>query len=288
MDIVHASDVPTRQVSGHRDGDIKFQRMLQGDPAGLDNFELSLVHNRGRYYTPRHRHNFEQIRMVVSGEFSFATRKTMKTGQVGFFPEGTYYGPQNVTDCTMLTLQCGGPSLQGFLSYDQLHAGHLEMKKLGRFEGGVFYRGKGSNHPKGKKNQDGYEAIWEHVRGRSLAYPKARYTEPVIMTPAAIDWQDTSTRGVQRKLLGIFDRGVRCEMLKLEAGAATMIDAPRAVQLLFVNAGEGRSEDKTYRLHSAIRVAIGERATLRAEKPTELLIMGMAEIVAASAAARAA
>ena len=55
-----------------------------------------MVRNRGSYYTPRHRHNFDQIRMVMEGKFAYAGRKTMRQGSIGYFPEGTYYGPQNL------------------------------------------------------------------------------------------------------------------------------------------------------------------------------------------------
>jgi quercetin dioxygenase-like cupin family protein len=278
MKLVHADEVAPRRVSGHRTGDISFQRLLQGDPEALDNHELSLVRNAGKYHTPRHRHNFEQFRMILEGEFSWATRRRMKTGQVGYFPEGTPYGPQNVTDCLTLVLQCGGPSGQGFLSYDQLHDGHQELSKLGTFEDGVFRRAAGANAPPPRKNQDGYEAIWEHVRGRKLTYPARRYEEPVIMTPDAIAWEPTAREGVERKLLGAFDHGARAELFRLELGAGLTIEAPNAVQLLFVLEGAGRVDGRVFRRRSAIGLARGERAAIEADAPTEILRLGVAAV----------
>lgn len=289
MQIVHADAVAPRTISGHRTGHIEFQQLLQGDPASLDNFELSLVHNRGSYYTPRHRHNFEQVRYVVSGEFEYATRKTMKAGSVGFFPEGTYYGPQNVTECTTLTLQCGGPSRHGFMSYQQLHNGHLELKKLGTFENGIFTRDEASNRGPGvRKNQDGYEAIWEHVRGRKLSYPKRRYSEPVIMYPDAMEWSATDRAGVARKLLGVFDGNVRVEMLRLDRGASAPIDAARAIHLLYAIAGRGAAQGSDWSARSALKIERGARVELAASEPSELLVIGMAELHEAAAMERAA
>ena len=82
MQIVDAAKIEPRIVSGHRTGDIVFQRLLQGTPNTSDNFEFSLVRNRGSYYTPRHRHNFDQIRMVMEGKFAYAGRKAMRAGSV--------------------------------------------------------------------------------------------------------------------------------------------------------------------------------------------------------------
>ncbi len=279
MRIVHADEVAPRRISGHRTGDITFQRLLHGDPAALDNYELSLVRNAGQYHTPRHRHNFEQFRMILEGEFSWATRRKMKPGQVGYFPEGTPYGPQNVTDCLTLVLQCAGPSGQGFLSYDQLHQGHEEMRQLGTFEDGIFRRA-----PPATKSQDGYEAIWEHVRGRRVTYPAKRYEEPVIMTPAALDWEPAAEDGVERKLLGIFDHGAGAGLFRIELGATLTLEAANAIQLLFVLEGAGRADGRIYRRWAAIGLARGERATIAADAPTEVLHLGIAAVRGAARA----
>jgi hypothetical protein len=284
MQIVSAKPMEYKPVSGHRTGDITFKRLLQGAPGAPDNFELSLVRNAGEYYTPRHRHNFDQVRMILDGEFGYAGRKVMPTGSVGYFPEGTYYGPQNVTTCVTLTLQCGAPSGDGFLSYDQLHNGHIELSQLGRFEQGVFYRNPDSNRRPGvKRNQDGYEAIWEHVIGRKLKYPKPRYTEPVIMLPDAWAWRPTEAAGVSAKLLGIFVNNTRIELLRLEPGAAWRIAAERAIHLLFALKGAGRCNGESWEGESAIKIERGEQARLVANEPAELLVIGMAEIGSAEA-----
>ena len=289
MQIVQADDVPAREVSGHRTGHIEFQQLMQGELGAPDNFEFSRVHNHGSFYSPRHRHNFEQVRFVLSGEFEYAARKRMKQGSVGFFPEGTPYGPQNVTECVTLVLQCGGPSGEGFMSYRQLHDGHLELAKLGTFKNGVFTRAGASNRAPGvRKNQDGYEAIWEHVNGRKLTYPKPRYSEPVIMYPDAIAWAPAGTRGVERKTCGIFDRNVTIEMMRLAPGARWAVEAPRAIQLLYTVAGRGTANGAAWRAECAIQVVRGERVEIAAAEETTLLHIGMAEIEARAATHRAA
>ncbi|MBI1774957.1 MAG: hypothetical protein HYR63_06380 [Proteobacteria bacterium] len=284
MQIVSAKPMDYKPVSGHRTGDITFKRLVQGAPGAIDNFELSLVRNAGSYYTPRHRHNFDQVRMVLAGEFGYAGRKTMPVGSIGYFPEGTYYGPQNVESCITLTLQCGAPSGDGFLSYDQLHNGHIELSQLGRFEQGVFYRNPDSNRRPGvKRNQDGYEAIWEHVMGRKLRYPKARYTEPVIMLPEAYDWRPTETPGIANKLLGVFVNNTRIELLRLDAGAAHRLSAERAIHLLFALKGAGSCNGESWGPETAIKVERDEQARLVASESAEVLLIAMAELAPSKA-----
>src|SRR5271165_4603582 len=45
------------------------------------------------FYSPRHRHNFDQFRYVVYGETNISKGRDLHQGEIGYFPEGTYYGP---------------------------------------------------------------------------------------------------------------------------------------------------------------------------------------------------
>jgi len=146
------------QVSGHRTGGIDFKRLLQGIPGSLDNYELSLVRTAGDYYTPRHRHNFDQIRLCLEGAMNFAPGRNLAAGTLGYFPEGTFYGPQqDTTTSIVLVLQMGGAAGWGFMSYDQLNAGYQKLCDLGNFDRGVFSRTSSDGHIVRK---DGYEAVW--------------------------------------------------------------------------------------------------------------------------------
>ena len=62
------------------------------------------------------------------------------------------------------------------------------MKEFGTFEKGIFKR-VGQLAPGEKRNQDAYEAIWEHVNKRKLVYPKPRYGEPILMKPENFEWE---------------------------------------------------------------------------------------------------
>ncbi len=280
MEIVRSAEQPWTVVSGHRTGSIEFKRLLTGVEGTPDNFELSLVRNRGRYYTPRHRHNFDQIRLCVSGKMNYAPRKDVRVGDVAYFPEGTPYGPQEVEgEPVTLVLQFGGGAGgSGFMSYRQLDQGYRELAKLGEFSEGIFRRAEGANLAPGvRRAQDSYEAIWEHVNGQPVTYPPPRYDEPVLMHAENFAWRAApDAPGVASKPLGVFSER-RIEMLfhRLDAGSAMTLRSSGARRLLFVVAGAGRVGEERFADHAAIGLEADEEPLLRAEAVSEIFVMGL-------------
>lgn len=272
MELVDTNELQWTRVSGHRDGDIRFKRLFLGAEGALDNYEFSLVATRGAYHTPRHNHNFEQIRFCLDGAINFGPGRNVKTGQIGYFPEGTPYGPQDIVEQVAMVVQFGGASGQGFMSYRQLENGFEEMKKRGNFERGVFKRGPGEE---GRMNQDGYEAIWEMVNGRKVEYPKRRYEEPVLMDPDAFAWRaDPARPGVARKTLGVFsERELRLEMLRLEEGASIDLAPETGFVLGYLRSGSLSANGKEWPAGTALRASPEKPAALRATSPAEILVM---------------
>ncbi len=258
----------------HRGGGLATKLLLAGEENTPDNFRLTLGRDRGGHENPRHRHNFDQIRMSIKGMLSIADGKDLAAGQVGYFPEGTYYGPQKAAQAERITLvlQFGGASLSGFISTRQMQQGYAELARLGEFKGGVFYRSAGE-----PKNQDAFEAIWEHVCGRDLSYPPPRYDEPILMTPASFRWVETLEHpGIGRRLLGVFtERGTRIEMLRLEAGAAIDLGDASARILVFALSGAGHSGGEEWSEHTAWQIDAGENAAISASEAAEFLLIAL-------------
>jgi hypothetical protein len=223
-------------------------------------------------YSPRHKHNFDQLRFAVKGRMCIGKNKYLETGQIGYFAEGTPYGPLEKFDVNQLglVLQFGGASRQGFISTKQAREGRELLRPFGEFRDGIFFRSSGP----GRKNQDGFEAIWELVNGRKLEYPKPRYQEPIILTPSNFDWNPTSTAGVERKLLGTFtERGTRLEFFRLDKGASwTDVDEP-AIRITFVTSGEGTFNGKPFEQYSALEAKAGEAPVFKATSETEIFRM---------------
>ena len=93
---------------------------------------------------PRHRHNFEQIRLPLCGSMNLGGGLVLEEGQIGYFPEGLPYGPQQDPlghakpgERLQLVLQFGGASGYGFMSMDQRKAAWAELQKPEKSSGRI-------------------------------------------------------------------------------------------------------------------------------------------------------
>ena len=202
MKIVQGDELDWVRGLEYRGGTFHYRNLMEGEPGTIDNFQLSMGRNDKDFVSPRHRHNFEQFRFQLEGDLNFARDGEMTPGMLGYFPEGASYGPQT-SEATAMTivLQFGGPSGSGYLSRKEVNAGMTELRKTGAFEAGVYRRNEGEP---GKRNMDGFQAIWEHVNGRPLQFPKPRYAQPIMMDQAHYEWVESEHNGVSEKLLGVF------------------------------------------------------------------------------------
>jgi mannose-6-phosphate isomerase-like protein (cupin superfamily) len=270
-------------------GNLKDGRhLLTGDENSPDNYRLNFSRQTTAVFSPRHKHNFEQIRMVLGGgSMNYGPNQEIEPGEVVYFPEGTPYGPQEgYSEQYSVVLQFGGPSGQGYVSRKRMSQAKDALKQSGSFEGGVFRRS-GALAPGQKRNQDAYEAVWEHVNGRKLIYPGQRYAEPVHIKPdhfRALELPDQP--GVLVRRLGSFsERSVDIAILDIAAAQAYKL-APRAGrQIGFVMEGEGQIEQFALRPHTALELSGGEGATIKAATALKLLLVGLPIFTAAEAAA---
>jgi hypothetical protein len=158
-----------------RGGDRRFTDVLNGDDDAKDNFRLIHAQQRGEFAGPRHRHNFDQLRYCISGAMNYGPNCWINAGELAYYPEGAYYGPEvSDKEYVVMALQFGGPSGLGFVSSRKITQGMEELKAQGTFEKGIFRRS--GDTPAGtRRNQDAFEAVWEHLNGKRLEYPVPRY-----------------------------------------------------------------------------------------------------------------
>lgn len=255
-----------------RSGRMRLKTLAVGEPGSPGNFALMLSHTPEGYESPRHRHNFDQVRYQLEGDFDFGPDGVMRPGSVAYFPEGVRYGPQSDDDSSLtLVLQFGGDSGAGYVSEEQYQEAAAALAERGAFEGGVYTRTKPDG---GKVNVDAFQAVWEEVNGRPLVYPEPRYERAVFLEPDDAPWTpDPEAPGVQVKALGDFSaRGTRLALYRLDAGAALALSERT---LAFIIDGEGEAAGAPCRRHTTVHVDAGERAELRARAPTELLLIGL-------------
>lgn len=287
MKIVNVDELPVRSRGdgsghvggrggpGHSSRDIFTAEILGRDGDGRDNFTCNLsTTNPGDFMTPRHHHNFDQVRYLVEGRWEDPTG-VMEPGTLALFTEGTWYGPQNSeTDCgTMLVLQTGGANGWGFVSKERMRvaAAELKAKNLGVFKDGSYHRNPGVEGP---PVQDAYEAVWEYLKQRLVEYPEPQYPTPVFIDTNAFPWVPVKgLEGVEIKALGTFTSCQYSFARYRLAPGARFVAPGRGVY--FVLSGAGDLESEPYRDQTALYLEEDEEATFVASKTSDILSLGL-------------
>jgi hypothetical protein len=280
MQIVQGAELPIHENRSNRQGTLGKTYVIEAANDSPGDFKVGLFYQSGDFYAPRHRHNFDQWRFQVEGESCFGTSGTLKTGMLGYFPEGAYYGPNGKDAAApdepnaVILVQFGGPSGNGHLSRARLYRAMDEMQAFGRFERGVYYRNEGVP---GRHATDSFQAIWEFANGRPMVYPEPQYGGPILMDPRHYRWMPLDgAPGVEEKALGTFtDCAIRAALYKLDPGAAFTATG-RGVYVVL--SGRGELEAGPYARYTALHLESGESATYRCAESGEILLLGLPEI----------
>jgi hypothetical protein len=271
MDIVHAAEMSWGEslVAQRGGGDVAHKRLFEGEEGSPDHYMLVMAKEPKSFFSPRHRHPWDQIRYCLEGKIPIAKGVFVEGGELAYFPESVRYGPQEGgEDRIVVLLQFGGASGQGFIGADRVKEARLELAKDGRFEDGVYTR----DVAEGRRNRDAYEAIWLHVMGGELAYAVPVYKTPIIMRPEALPWLPTSEAGVSAKSIGVFPhRGLSMSAWRIEPGARHRVPASPALRLLFITDGSGTIGAEELRRWSTVRLHDGEGAELLAASRLDVL-----------------
>lgn len=270
MQLLHHDAIETRQRGiNHRVGSFLFKDLGSGRRGSPDNFLLRLVSSGTDFFSPRHMHNFDQVRVQIQGRFAFDADGVMEQGSIGYFPEGTAYGPQTSREDTVqLVMQIGGPSGNGYLSEAERVAAVEALAAQGEFRGGHYYRA-GS-----EDGVDGFQAAWEQAQGRPMVYPAQRLQRPLLVDPQAFAWLPGPMPGVEEKTIVDFGRrtvGVR--LVRIAPGARFALSGPLSC---FLEQGGGELEalgrrDAWSRLDT-VHLSAGESVTMHAKQPTQLIL----------------
>lgn len=272
MDIVHCAEMPWGESLVAQRGataGMAHKRLFEGEESSPDNYMLVMSREPKSYFSPRHRHPWDQIRFCLEGKIPIAKGLFIEAGEIGYFPESAHYGPQEGgTDRIVLLLQFGGASGQGFIGPDRLNRARLAMAEKGRFEGGVYT----VETDRGRTNRDAYEAVWLHEKGALPAYAPPAYKTPIAMIPDALKWTETSDKGVFVKQAGIFPhRQLTVTARRFEGGARYAYPERPALRFLFVTAGEGQIDGAELRRWSAVRLQPHETAIVTTDSDLEMM-----------------
>ena len=233
MRVSKAADTDNEQVGSMREGKLDQKHLLFGEDGSPNNYDLNMgLTGGGGWRTPRHRHNFDQVRYVIQGQLPYTETDMLEEGWVGYFPESVYYGPQERAEgLRTMVLQCGGASRAGYLSVAQREATNAELNKTGEFKKGLYHYTDANGEP---QTLDGSQAIFEHAMGHQLEFATPRYSDVIAMNPQAYDWLPQGDPGVWEKRLGSFtERDLRIGFLRLDAGAVYQAGQQPSIEILF-------------------------------------------------------
>jgi hypothetical protein len=255
-----------------REGVLEQKFLLTGDDDSLNNYLMNVGRTgAGGWGTPRHRHNFDQIRYVLRGSYPVAPGKVMSEGSVAYFPESVHYGPQDRPEgLEMMVLQFGGASGAGFLSVARREAANKALENKGEFKNGVFTY----TDEKGQRyNKDGSVACFEEATGKKLTFAQPRYDDVILMDPAGYEWIPSDTPGVYTKWLGSFtERNTRIGFIRVDAEAAFAAGKQPSIELLFLSKGSVSVDAREYGPHTAFEFQANEGPIqIKAVEPSEFL-----------------
>lgn len=276
-DIIDTAEMPWGEsLVRQRGGDIAHKRLFEGEEHSPDNYMLVLAREVAEFYSPRHRHPWDQVRFCLEGSIPIGAGLLVEGGEVAYFPESVPYGPQvGGTDRIVLLFQFGGASGQGFIGPDRLNAAREALSKKGRFEKGYLVPEEGGKPAR----QDAYAAIWEHVTGAPLGFADPVYKAPIVMRPSALPWRPGGQPGTHFRMAGAFPhRGLVIAQWRLDPGARMELPALEGLRFLFVLSGEGRLDGEAVRRHTAIRMRSGESGSLQADATIEYLMLTIAPV----------
>jgi hypothetical protein len=276
--VICNADLPmVERKETQREGRFIEKTFLQGTEGAPDNFKFYMVQQFGDFYSPRHKHNFEQVRLQLEGSTSYDKDGIMHPGVLGYFPEGTPYGPTTIKseESLIVILQAGGPSRSGFASAAEREMANRELRKTGEFRNGVYFPNPGT----GRKNQDAFEACWEHINKRKLEYPQPRYQRPLLMNTQSFAWRPLpDARGVREKQLGHYELGFGLRYLEVGPGARY---AAAGRIICYVLAGNGSASGTAITKGDVVYADVGEAAVIAADTTIELLAISMLVLDAA-------
>lgn len=272
MRVSKAAETDVEQVGSMREGKLDQKHLLFGEDGSPNNYDLNMgLTGGGGWRTPRHRHNFDQIRYVIQGQLPYTENDVLEEGWVGYFPESVHYGPQERAEgLRTMVLQCGGASGGGYLSVAQREATNLELAKTGEFKKGMYHYTDESGEA---RVVDGSEAIFERAMGGKLEFATPRYTDVIAMNPEAYDWLPAADDGVSEKWIGSFtERNLRIGFLRLDGGAVYQAGQQPSIEILFQVSGQVSAGGEKYGPETGYEFLANEGPVpVEAVEPTEFL-----------------
>ena len=157
MHVIETAKIPWTLVSkSNRPGRVHRKLVHEGSVSPGVGYTADLVRYEGGHGTfsaPRHKHNFDQIRYVVSGSPDFGHYQVASHGQSAFFPAGAAYGPETIEEAEILLIQWG----EHWMTRAEHDETYASMQQVGEFREGYYVTVDVAGN---EQRADGRNAVW--------------------------------------------------------------------------------------------------------------------------------
>jgi hypothetical protein len=281
---LHVTDTASlewEQTVNSRTGNVYRKYIREGEVLPGQSYYIRLTKftsENGPFTAPRHKHDFDQIRVCLKGSQSFGEGFVSTKGCVGYFPSGTSYGPEYIEDAEALLIQWG----PRFISKADNDAAIGRLRERGEFRDG-FYEAVG---PDGRlQKTDSITAVWEEVYQRPMQVPPKRYAQMVLMDTNEFSWtRDAASAGFEFKhVAGFGEDDLRIDVVRWAASARLDLPAERT-QLLFVIEGSLTIDGAAHGAGAAAFSDFGSSEVVSATAGTQIYRVNFPVVVEAAPA----
>lgn len=274
MQVIPTEEIPWKTVAVNaRVGDVQNKYVREGEilpGVGYASDCYNYVGGERVFTAPRHHHDFEQIRISMTGEQDFGLGQITEEGWIAYFPAGAYYGPERIDGASIFQLQWS----DFWVSRADHERAYAELSAKGDFSGGKYsYVDEGGT----RHEKDALNAIWEHVFQRESSFPVPRYPQPILMNPDAFEYIKHET-GLSTKVLGRFtERDLVITKIRWDEQVAYSMPDDRTY-CMFTNVGDIEVGGRSYGRHTVVWSDYGENVDVVGKRGTEALCIAFPAI----------
>ena len=273
MHVIDTSETPWTLVSkSNRPGRVHRKLVHEGSVSPGVGYTADLVRyegGNGTFSAPRHKHNFDQIRYVVSGNPDFGHYQVASQGESAFFPAGAAYGPETIEEAEILLIQWG----EHWMTRAQHDETYARMQQAGEFKDGYYVTVDTAGN---ERRADGRNAVWETFTGVELVYPTPRYAQPVMMEPDGFPWRPIDETGVSQKVLGRFtEDDVYVANYRWDEDDAVLTLSPERTELVWIIEGGLTADGRSYHPETVVISDFGETTALSGTMGTQAVAFGL-------------
>ena len=272
-------DIEWQRLGKHRGPGLKMKSLgFRGDGRG-NNLWLSLSEMEDGWHSPRHMHNFDQIRYVLAGETGF-TEWDLHAGECAYFPAGVSYGPQEQHGSALLfTLQFPGAGGQYYLTPEQVEETVARL----RAEDPKFGAG-GQGTDQDGRERDSYEIVWETHQKTPVSYPAGGYGSPVLFDRGEALADDHVAGGVVTLIGAVEPNGLQVLRVRSADSLRIVPFAPTRTEFWILEEGAVEVRGRELRSLSVIQLQAGAPACdVTVHEAVRFTVLRLPELVATGA-----